>query len=224
LRTGKRAFEGASSASVIAAILEREPAPLNLSPPLERVIKKSLAKDPEERFQTARDLKTALNWAIEPQPDGIVVRRGSRWWWIATAAVLVLGVGAFFAARSVRVPASSADLWNFAIYPPDKTVFSADINTTVDVPKFALSPDGRTIVFSAESARARPMLWLRPMEQSAAHPLAGTEDARYPFWSPDGHWIGFYAEGKLKKIPAAGGAEYRDAAPLRPVPNLKIRP
>jgi eukaryotic-like serine/threonine-protein kinase len=72
--TGKRAFEGASTASVIAAILEREPAPLNFSPPLERVIRTCLAKDPERRFQTATDLKRALLWAIEPQPDGVVPR------------------------------------------------------------------------------------------------------------------------------------------------------
>jgi serine/threonine protein kinase len=103
--TGKRAFEGASPASVIAAILEREPAPLHFSPPLERVIRTCMAKDPDERIQTARDVKTALNWAVEPQPDGIVVRRGSRWWPVAVAAALVLGVGAFFAARSSRVGA-----------------------------------------------------------------------------------------------------------------------
>src|SRR5258708_3970062 len=86
--TGKRAFEGASAASVIAAILEREPAPLNLSPPLERVIRTCLAKDPDQRFQNALDLKRALNWAIEPQPDGIVIRPGSRWWRVAVAAAL----------------------------------------------------------------------------------------------------------------------------------------
>src|SRR5712692_7211008 len=88
--TGKRAFEGASSASVIAAILEREPAPLNLAPPLERVIRTCLAKDPERRFQTALDLKRALNWTIEPQPDGIVIRPGSQWWRIAAAALALL--------------------------------------------------------------------------------------------------------------------------------------
>src|SRR6202051_5043795 len=93
--TGKRAFEGASAASLIASILEREPAPLNLSPPLERVIRTCLAKDPEERIQTARDVKKALNWAVEPQIDGIVIRRRSRWLWIAMAAALLLGAALF---------------------------------------------------------------------------------------------------------------------------------
>ena len=84
--TGKRAFEGSSAASAIAAILKREPAPLNLSPPLERLIRTCLAKDPEERIQTARDVKKALNWAVEPQIDGnchtarqsLVVDRGGK--------------------------------------------------------------------------------------------------------------------------------------------------
>jgi Tol biopolymer transport system component/predicted Ser/Thr protein kinase len=202
--TGKWAFEGASAASIIAAILEREPAPLNLSPPLERVIRTCLVKDPEQRFQTALDLKRALLWAIEPQPNGIVIRRGSRWWQIVAAAALLLAV-LFFVLWSGRAPAA-AEVVSFAIYPPEKTAFSPPINTTVSVPQFALSPDGRTILFVAGSQAGRPMLWVRPLEQVNARTLAGTEDAQHPFWSPDGRWIGFFAEGKLKKIPATGGA------------------
>jgi eukaryotic-like serine/threonine-protein kinase len=203
--TGKRAFEGASAASVIAAILEREPAPLNLSPPLERVIRTCLAKDSERRFQTALDLKRALNWAIEPQPDGIVIRRGSRRWWIAVTAALVLGAGAFFAARSSRTPAGG-DVVSFAVYPPEKTTFSAGPNTTINVPQFAISPDGRTLAFVASATGAPPMLWLRSLAEVAARPLPATENAQAPFWSPDNHWLGFYADGKIKKVPAAGGA------------------
>jgi len=203
--TGKRAFEGASAASVIAAILEREPTPLDFSPPLARVIKKSLAKDSDERIQTARDLKTALNWAMEPQPDGIVVRRDSRWWPVAVAAVLVLGAGAFFAARFSRAPAAG-DVVSFAVYPPEKTTFSAGPNTTINVPQFAISPDGRTLAFVASATGAPPMLWLRPLAEVAARPLPATENAQAPFWSPDNHWLGFYADGKIKKVPAAGGA------------------
>jgi Tol biopolymer transport system component/tRNA A-37 threonylcarbamoyl transferase component Bud32 len=203
--TGKCAFEGQSAASVIAAILEREPAPLNLPPPLERVIRTCLAKDPDQRFQNARDLKRTLLWAMEPQPDGIVVGRGRRRWWLAAAAALVLGAGAFFTARSSRAP-TAGDALSFAIYPPEKTAFSAALNTTVSVPQFALAPDGRSIVFTAEAAGARPMLWVRSMEQVSARTLPGTEDAQDPFWSPDGRWVGFFAEGKLKKIPAGGGS------------------
>src|ERR1700674_17294 len=203
--TGKRSFEGASAASVIAAILEREPAPLNLSPPLERVIQKSLVKDPEELFKTARDLKTALLWAVEPQPDGFVVQPRSRRWMLAVVGALVLAGGSAWSIAHLRPPAVG-DVVPFAIYPPDNAAFSEASNTTVNVPQFALAPDGRSIVFSAQTPGARPILWLRPMEQAGARALPGTEDAQHPFWSPDSSWIGFFAEGKMKKIPAAGGA------------------
>src|SRR3989441_9930477 len=103
--TGKRAFEGQSAASVIAAILEREPAPLAEAPPLERVVKKCLAKDPDQRFQTARDLKTALTWALEQAPAtaaGQPVRR----WWIAVAVALVLGVLGTWVLTRLQRPAA----------------------------------------------------------------------------------------------------------------------
>jgi Tol biopolymer transport system component/predicted Ser/Thr protein kinase len=201
--TGNRAFEGASTASVIAAVLEREPAPLNLAPPLERVIRTCLAKEPDERIQTARDLKKALLWAVEQQP-AMASKPRHRWPWIA-AAVTVLGVLIFLLLWRGRTIAAG-DLVSFAIYPPEKNAFSVAVNTTVNVPQFALSPDGRAIMFVAGSQGGRPMLWVRSMEQVTARTLPGTEDALDPFWSSDNRWIGFFAEGKLKKIPAVGGA------------------
>src|SRR6202011_94788 len=91
--TGKRAFEGASPASVIAAILEREPVPLDVARPLDRVVRRSLAKDPDQRFQTARDLKAALSWALEQPPIAAASKSNRRWWWIAVTAAVVLGAG-----------------------------------------------------------------------------------------------------------------------------------
>jgi Tol biopolymer transport system component/predicted Ser/Thr protein kinase len=173
---------------------------------LESVIRTCLEKDPEDRWQSARDVKAAL-WLVGqghalPRP----AMGRSHWVVLTLAGVAILGALLYVSPWRGRTASVNAELWNFAIYPPDKTVFSSDINTTVDVPKFALSPDGRALVFSAESPGAKPELWLRPMDEGAAHPLAGTEDAHYPFWSPDGRWIGFFADGKVKKIPAAGGA------------------
>ena len=84
--------------------------------------------------------------------------------------------------------------------------FSAPTNVTVSVPSFALSPDGHKLVFSAESSGTAATLWLRSIDDVATRQLAGTDGAHYPFWSPDSRWIGFVADGKLKKIPAAGGA------------------
>ena len=127
--TGKRAFEGQSAASVIAAILEREPAPLVEAPPLERVVKRCLAKDPDQRFQTARDLKAALAWTLE-QPGAPTVARpasrsGRRWWIAAAVAIaIVSGLGGWAIARyRVSQPQAESRLVRFTIPPPENTTY-----------------------------------------------------------------------------------------------------
>jgi len=206
--TGKRPFEGSSPASIIAAILEHKtPSVAHVAPAaLDRVLDRCLAKHPDDRWQTARDLKAALAWAAE---DGTrtapAAPRSSAWraWigWIAAAALLAaLLLLAPWRARP------QGELVRFAVYPPAGNVFAGSNHATVPVPQFALSPDGRTLVFAATAASAKPMLWLRSIEEVAARPLPGTEDGVGPFWSPDSQWIGFFAEGKIKKIRASGGA------------------
>jgi hypothetical protein len=85
-------------------------------------------------------------------------------------------------------------------------VFSSHLNITLNVPQFAVAPDGRAIVFVAGVEGERPMLWRRPIDNVRAQALPGTEDAQDPFWSPDSRWIGFFSEGRLKKVSATGGA------------------
>jgi eukaryotic-like serine/threonine-protein kinase len=200
--TGKRAFEGQSTASVIAAILEREPAPLTVAPRLERIVKRSLSKDPDQRFQTARDLKAALLWAMEQPPPPVAVK--SRWTWIA-AATLVIGATGGWAASHYFQPSSSGGAVRLAINPPQGTIFSGPPNASVPTPQFALSPDGREIVFIASASGGRSMLWMREMDEVTAHLMPGTEAPASPFWSPDSRWVGFFADGKLKKTPVGGG-------------------
>jgi eukaryotic-like serine/threonine-protein kinase len=104
--TGKRAFEGATTASVIAAILEREPAPLEVARPLDRVVRRSLAKDPDQRFQSARDLKAALTWALE-QPPVVVSTPSRRWHWIVAASLaLAVFAGGSWALAHFRQPSA----------------------------------------------------------------------------------------------------------------------
>ena len=185
LLTGKRAAQ------------DRKP----VEPPaLENVLVGCMEKDPDDRWQSARDVRRAL-----VLPPSAVTKPVRRWPWIAAAAVAVVVALLSLVLWRGRAPAAG-DAVSFAIYPPEKTAFSAPLNTTVAVPQFALSPDGHTIVFVAGSEGGRPTLWVRSMEQVRARALPGTEDAQHPFWSPDSRWIGFFAEGKLKKIPTAGGA------------------
>src|SRR5208282_5149825 len=206
MATGKPAFSGKSRASLIAAILTAEPAPISqlqpLTPPaLERVVKKCLAKDPDDRWQSACDIKTNLEWIDEGQdPAASSAPKHDPWReraaWLLVLALLC-GI-AFFAAGRYR-SVSTGELVRFLVRPPEKAVFSGSPSITVSVPQFALSPDGRAMVFVASSSGADPEIWLRSIDQVTARSLPGTEDARFPFWSPDSRWVGFFAEGKLKK-------------------------
>jgi predicted Ser/Thr protein kinase len=205
--TGQRAFQGESPASVVGAILER-PAPsvAGVAPAaLDRVLQRCLAKEPDERWQSARDVRAALEVAEEGEAVAEAPGRG-RWsaraGWLAAAALLVLVL--LFAPWRGHPP-SSADLVRFTIYPPEGTVFTGATNATVPVPQFAVSPDGRAIVFATAAAGARPFLSLRRLAEVTAHPIPGTEGAAQPFWSPDSKWVGFSADGQLKRVPESGG-------------------
>ena len=212
MATGKPAFSGQSRASLIAAILTAEPPPISqlqpLTPPaLERVVKKCLAKDPDDRWQSVRDIKTNLEWIDEGEdPAASSTLKHNPWheraaWMLG---LVLLSTLTFFAAGHYRAP-SAAEPARFSVYPPEKAVFSGPPNITVSVPQFALSPDGRAMAFIAKAPGADPVIWLRSIEQVTARPLAGTERAQLPFWSPDSRWVAFFADGKLKKIPVGPG-------------------
>jgi eukaryotic-like serine/threonine-protein kinase len=212
MATGKKAFAASSQASLIAAILEREPPPVStvqpMTPPaLDRVVKTCLAKDPEDRFQTAHDVRLQLQWVAEGGsqaglPAPVAARRRSRERiWMSAAGLLAVAAGVlgFFllkaASQPVRVIRSS-------IAPPEGAVFWLD-PATPGPP--ALSPDGRKLAFSARAADGKIRLHVRSLDAAEAAALPGTEDAQYPFWSPDSRSIGFFAGSKLKAVEAEGG-------------------
>jgi Tol biopolymer transport system component/predicted Ser/Thr protein kinase len=191
--SGKKAFSGSTTASVIAAIMEREPEPLQTTPPLDRVVRTCLAKDPDARFQTALDLKRNLLWAMENE-SASSARSRSRFGktsWMAVAAVLALALGAslYFRAGTTTAPEIRTDI----VTPATTTPAS-----------FALSPDGRKIAFVATGDGAS-RLWVRSLDSTSAQPLLGTEGAYNPFWSPDSRSLGFFADQKLKRIDLGGG-------------------
>jgi Tol biopolymer transport system component len=211
MATAKKAFPGKSQFSVASAILEKDPEPLcavqPMTPPaLERVVKRCLAKDPEDRWQTARDLTVELNWiseagAVLPESTPATMRTSPLQMisWVAAAIFLalatVLGL-AYYRATSISVrPVRSS------ILPLEKSTF----NFGGGFGGPALSPDGTRVVYPARDASGKDMLWIRPLDSLTARPLEGTEDGAYPFWSPDGRFLGFFTEGKLKKIDVSGG-------------------
>jgi serine/threonine protein kinase len=193
--SGSRAFGGTNAASVIASIMEREPEPLKTTPPLDRVIRKCLAKDPDARFQTARDLKTALLWAMESEPAlsaPSLSRLGMRVWMAAATVMTLIAVGAsilYFRSTSATAPETRLDIVTPATNSPAS---------------FALSPDGRKIAYVA-SGDGASRLWVRSLDSTSAQSLPGTENALNPFWSPDSRSLGFFADTKLKRIDLNGG-------------------
>lgn len=211
MATGKPAFAGKSRASLIAAILTNDPPPISqvqpLTPPaLERVVRKCLAKDPEERWQSASDLASELKWIVEggssaalPLPGAGVKRRPwTLWLSTAVAGLAILALAVVYVFRPVQ---PLYPIRTFIPAPEDTTfIFFGD-----GAGPLALSPDGRNLVFLATPAAGAPRLYLRPLDALEASPLPGTENGMAPFWSPDGRMIGFFADGKLKVTDLQGG-------------------
>ncbi|HXW93813.1 MAG TPA: protein kinase, partial [Terriglobales bacterium] len=209
--TGKRAFEGKTAASTIAAILASEPKPISAmqpaSPPaLDRIVKTCLAKDPDERLQSAHDVKLQLQWIADAGPTPGATAPAAAWWkspalgWGICALLLLALAWLFIGGLNPSAPANTAVRAEI-VPPPDAEFFSRDIEGGPP----AISPDGRQIVVAVRDKQGTVMLWLRPVDSQSIHPLAGTEGAEHPFWSPDSRSIGFFAQGKLKRIDASGG-------------------
>ncbi len=214
--TGQRAFSGQSQASVIAAILDKEPRPVSEIIPttpasLDRVVKSCLAKDPDERWQNAGDLARELRFiaggtgavSAASNAGGTTSRRPapSRIAWIvAGLASLVAVMAVAKLAMRPQLVAPSAALRRFSIGSPENATLLPD---GVHV---KISPDGRTLAYSAASSSGAVSLWVRPLDTLAARALPGTEDGDLAFWSPDGRYVGYFGSGKLKKVSIAGGA------------------
>jgi eukaryotic-like serine/threonine-protein kinase len=218
--TGRKAFEGKSHASLVAAILERTPPSVSslqpVAPPaLDRVVSKCLAKDPDDRWQSAKDLKDALKWVSADGSQGmssttvaaaIPARRRRGWlaWAIAAALLAALAVSLWLGRQGYLQPPAELPPVSRALVPLPENMLLADLSTAE---AFALSPDGRYLAFAAvgaASGRTRT-LWVRPLDALSAHELPGTENAAAPFWSPDSKFIAFMAAGKLKKINVTAG-------------------
>ena len=209
--TGKRAFEGKSQISVASAILEKDPEPVAkfqpLTPPaLEHVVQTCLAKSPDCRWQSAGDVANELRWIVtrgpaaeksEPAPPT------RRWrqnlvWGAAVAALLGLLLWSNFRENG----SASPQIIRSFLPPPPDTVF--DFTGDFSGPP-VIRRDGTAIAFSARAEKERDFLWVQSLNDVTPRKLDGTEGVSFPFWSYDGKFIGFFADGHLKKVAAAGG-------------------
>ena len=210
--TGTRAFEGKSAISVASAILEKEPEPITVIQPmapaaLDHVVRECLLKDPESRWQNAADIARELRWiksggSMAGAAAPVVPRRHSRerWLW-AAALVALLAMAAALAWMSLRESAPTRVLRSYLPPPADSGFdFTGDFSGPP-----AITFDGSAVAFCARNPKGRDSIFVQSLSDLTARKLDGTEGAIFPFWSPDGKFLGFFAQGKLKKIPAAGG-------------------
>jgi serine/threonine protein kinase/Tol biopolymer transport system component len=208
MATAQKAFSGNSQASLIVAIMHSESPSISsakpMTPPaLDRVVKTCLAKDPDDRFQTAHDVKLQLQWIAEGGsavglPAPVAAKRKSReklaWALVPVAALAAAAATVLI----IRLRTEPLRVVRSSLLPPEKSSFAFEFGP------MALSPDGSRMAFVATSSGIN-MLWVQPLSGASAQPLAGTDGASNPFWSPDSRYLGFFANRKLKKIEASGG-------------------
>ncbi len=219
MATGRKAFEGKSHASLISAIMRDEPKPISQVQPmtptvLDRLVLKCLAKDPEERWQSARDVASELAWIRESGSEGISLVRARRpkrevvAWVVAAALGLALAAVWSLGSRASR-PALDGAI-RFEVPPPNGSAFGVHrldpfFGLNPVGATFSLSPDGRELAFVASSASGANQIFVRALDSTDPIRIAGSEEASSPFWSPDGAFLAFFADGKLKKISLSGG-------------------
>jgi len=211
MSTGERAFTGKTQASLIASILKEHPRPIpevvpGSNPAFDHVVRRCLTKDPDGRWQTARDLLAELRWiqsgdAAVGEPaqvaPTVTSARIPAWGWAAAALLAVVLVATGWLVR--RPESRPAEVMRAAVMLPAGTQLDSD-NRSI-----ALSPDGSVLAYAADDINGTSGIRVRRMDSRDPQLLSGTEGASYPFWSPDGRQLGFFADGKLRKIPATGG-------------------
>lgn len=203
MATGERAFPGGSAASVMAAVLKEDPAPLSQSltvtpPALEHVIDRCLAKDAENRWQSARDVAAELRWIAESGPapsaaemDVAPTSRRERWMWGGVVVLLALALLGLWLTSPAPDEAESVE-------------FQIPVRQDSRVTSLAVAPDGGALV-TAQVRHGESRLLLHRFDRLDPEPILGTEGGSRPFFSPDGRWIGFLAEDELRKVPLSGG-------------------
>src|SRR5262245_21506803 len=208
---GKRLFEGETISDTLAAVLRSEPdwaaLPAATPPTIRALLRWCLEKDPKKRLQAIGDARIAIDGMLPvqegpapgPGKDGSAARLRERLAWSLAAILAVASVASLLMNRPAPAPAGIET--RALVEPPDGTRFDFAAERSGSL---SLSPDGRQITFSVHSPTGDTSLWIRPVDSFEGHALPGTKSAMWPFWSPDGRYIGFFAEGKMKRIDLAG--------------------
>jgi len=194
LLTGQRLFNGEGIVETLSQVLTKEPDLSHVPASARTLLRRCLEKDPKKRLRDIGEVRHYLN---EPLPAPVA--GGERRWlpWTIAAAALVLAAGTY----RIR-PAREEPVIRSFVLPPEQSGFRC---LGDDGGPATLSPDGKRLAFAAAAADGKVMLWVRPLDSITAQALAGTEGVLFPFWSPNSHSLGFFADGKLKRIEAAGG-------------------
>src|SRR5713101_4180859 len=207
--TGRRAFAGKSRVAIASAILEKDPPPVtsiqpDVPPSLVYIISTCLAKEPDERFQTAHDVKLQLRWLAQSDapgslPQGKQARRG--WWRLALglAAASVLALAVILVRLAGRSNGSEYGITRFSVALPPKQELAVDLTQAV-----TLSPDGKRLAYVATESGVSH-LYVRRLDRFESVAVSDSEGAVFPFFSPNGDWIAYFSQGRLKKAPAEGG-------------------
>jgi serine/threonine protein kinase len=205
MATGVPAFSGKSKASLIAAILTAEPTPISKLQPvspqaLDHLVRSCLAKDPQERWQSAHDVKLELKSleerSIEAEPSQKAPSRWRKWERLAWAAGLLLAIAVLVWSYNRRV-LEAAHVVRSSLLPPAGSSYEAH--------NFAVSPDGARLAFVALDREGKSTLWVRSLSVANAQEFSATDGATYPFWAPDSGRVGFFANGKLRVLDPENG-------------------
>ncbi|MFI5181143.1 MAG: protein kinase [Thermoanaerobaculia bacterium] len=214
--TGKRPFVCDSAAETLTAIIREEPEPVTKLDPTLPVqvgwfVQRLLSKDPEERYSSTKDLAKELQNFRAHLSEAVNAtnllpgetprfRRRVPYWVLAAGIALAAVLGLFVGSRIVRTESPPASPLKFSLsFPVDASPYTSNTNP------LALTPDGKTLVYAGLKGDTL-LLFVRRLDLDEIRPISGTEGARQPFISPDGLWVGFFAEGKLKKVSLAGGS------------------
>jgi Tol biopolymer transport system component/predicted Ser/Thr protein kinase len=205
--TGERLFQGKDTTEVLNHVLNQAIEFERVPEQFRKLLERCLDRNPKDRLRDIGEARFLLSEAYSPERRSPAIKL----LWMAAAAVFaVTAAGISFV--HFREAAPNTSVVQTTILPPEKTTFAFATNYG----PMQLSPDGRQMVFAATGEDGKSQLWVRSLDSATARPLAGTEEATFPFWAPDSRWIGFFADASLKKIDIQSGAVIRLAATAAP--------